>query len=403
MNQFSPQGKDHKWGVLVVIILGSFMAILDANIINVALPKMMANFGATVDQIEWVITAYMIAFAISMPATNWLREVFGLKKGETVYSINLIPLGGFVNITGENGEGKDDKRSFASKTIWQRFQILVAGVAANVLLAIILFSLVAFIGFPNIYSDDESAKGIDGLKIVITEVLPDSSAEKAGIVPGDEILFLKTEDGNNLKEIKTIEEVKDFISDKPDKIIVFKIKRGDKILDLKAKALLNKDKTKAITGIALGAMSKPVSYGIVGSIQEGIMETWSFAVFIFITLFNILKELFTTGKTAEALSGPVGIAVMVGQATQLGFAYILRFMAILSVNLAIINALPFPALDGGRILFLLIEKIKGSRVSAETEGKFHLAGMAVLLLLMALVTYKDFGTYHVWQKITSFL
>ena len=80
MNNFSPQGKDHKWGVLSVVIIGSFMAILDNNIVNVALPKIMANFGATVDQIEWVVTGYMIAFAISMPATTWLREVFGLKK-----------------------------------------------------------------------------------------------------------------------------------------------------------------------------------------------------------------------------------------------------------------------------------------------------------------------------------
>lgn len=80
MENFSPQGKDHKWGVLAVVVLGGFMAILDNNIVNVALPKIMANFGATVDQIEWVITGYMIAFAISMPATSWLREVFGLKK-----------------------------------------------------------------------------------------------------------------------------------------------------------------------------------------------------------------------------------------------------------------------------------------------------------------------------------
>ena len=80
MNSLSPQGKDHKWGVLVVVIFGSFMAILDNTIVNVALPKIMANFGATVEQIEWIITGYMIAFAISMPATTWLREVLGLKR-----------------------------------------------------------------------------------------------------------------------------------------------------------------------------------------------------------------------------------------------------------------------------------------------------------------------------------
>lgn len=329
-------------------------------------------------------------------------RIFGVKKGETVYSINLIPLGGFVNIVGENGEGKDDNRSFASKTIWQRFQILIAGVAANVLLAVILFSAVAYIGFPYTY-DKDSAKGVDGLKIAISLVVDNSPAQAAGINPGDEILFLKTEGSNESVTVKTIEDVEGFIGSNPGKMIVFNIKRNNKILDLKAESRLNDEKTAGFTGIGLIAISEPVSSGFVESIRQGIMETWNFGTFIFITLFSLLKELFTTGKTTEALSGPVGIAVMVGQATQLGMVYILRFMAILSVNLAIVNALPFPALDGGRILFLLIEKIKGSRVSAETEGKFHFAGMMVLLFLMALVTYKDFGTYHIWQKITSFL
>ena len=86
MNNFSHQGKDHKWGVLGVVVLGSFMAILDNNIVNVALPKMMANFGATVDQIEWVVTGYMIAFAISMPTTNWLKEMIGPEMAK------LLPL-----------------------------------------------------------------------------------------------------------------------------------------------------------------------------------------------------------------------------------------------------------------------------------------------------------------------
>lgn len=329
-------------------------------------------------------------------------RIFGVKKGETVYSINLIPIGGFVNIVGENGEGKDDHRSFASKTVWQRFQILIAGVTANVLLAIILFSAVSYIGFPYLY-DEKSAEGISGLKIVIMEVVPNSPAQIAGINAGDVILSLKTEGSGESKEIKTIGDVKGFISGNPGNIIVFNIKRGDQILDLKAEARLNDAKTEGVTGIALGAMSEPVSSGFFESIRQGIMETWDFGAFIFITLFMLLKELFTTGGTTEQLSGPVGIAVMVGQATQLGLVYVLRFMAILSVNLAIVNALPFPALDGGRILFLLIEKIKGRPVSAETEGKFHFAGMAILILLMILVTYKDFGTYHIWQKITSFL
>lgn len=328
-------------------------------------------------------------------------RIFGVKRGETIYSINLIPVGGFVNIVGENGEGKDNDRSFASKTIWQRFQILVAGVTANVLLAVILFSMVSFIGFPYLY-DEESAKGISDLKITIMEVMPNSPAEIAGINPGDIILSLKTESSNESIEVKTIGDVKSFIGGNAGKIIVFHIKRGNNILDLKAEARASESGNQGVTGISLGAMSEPVSLGLVESIKQGVLKTWDVGTFIIITLLVLLKELFTTGGTTEQLAGPIGIAVMVGQATELGLAYVLQFMGLLSVNLAIVNALPFPALDGGRILFLLIEKIKGKPVSAETEGKFHFAGMMVLLLLMALVTFKDFGTYHIWQKITSF-
>lgn len=329
-------------------------------------------------------------------------RIFGVKKGETIYSINLIPIGGFVNIVGENGEGKDDHRSFSSKTVWQRFQILIAGVTANVLLAVILFSMVSYIGFPYLY-DEESAKGVSGLKVAIMEVMPNSPAQIAGINAGDVILSLKTEGGGEPIEIKSIGDVKGFIGGNPGKIIIFNIKRGDKILDLKAEARANVSEKEGATGISLGAMSEPVSFGLFESIRQGIIKTWDVGAFIIITLFGLFKELFTTGGTTEQLAGPVGIAVMVGQATELGFSYVLQFMGLLSVNLAIVNALPFPALDGGRILFLLIEKIKGKPVSAETEGKFHFAGMAILILLMILVTYKDFGTYHIWQKITSFL
>lgn len=328
-------------------------------------------------------------------------RIFGVKKGETIYSINLIPVGGFVNIVGENGEGKNDNRSFASKTIWQRFQILAAGVTANILLAVVLFSAVAYMGFPYIH-ETGTANNVKGLSVMIMEVIAGSPAEVAGINPGDMILLLKTEENNKTIEPKNIAEVQGFINDNLGKNIVFDIKRGDNNLELKAAARKDAPADQGAVGVSLGEVSI-VSYNWYESIWQGIKKTWDVGTYIIITLFALLKELFMTGKTSGQLSGPIGIAVMVGQATQLGLSYVLQFTGLLSVNLAIINALPFPALDGGRILFLLIEKIKGCSVSAETEGKFHFAGMAILILLMILITYKDFGTYHVWQKISSFL
>ncbi len=223
-------------------------------------------------------------------------RIFGVKKGETVYSINLIPIGGFVNIVGENGEGKNDQRSFSSKTVWQRFQILIAGVTANVLLAVILFSIVSYIGFPYIH-EAGTADDVKGLKVMIMEVVAGSPAEFAGINAGDMILSLKTEESDKTIEPKTVASVQGFINDNLGKNIIFNVKRGDKNLELKAAARKDIPADQGAVGISLGEVSI-VSYNWHESIWQGIIRTWDVGTYIIITLFALLKELFATGKTS---------------------------------------------------------------------------------------------------------
>lgn len=327
-------------------------------------------------------------------------RIFGVQKGETMYSINLIPLGGFVRIVGENGEDKENPRSFAAKSIWQRFQILVAGVTANVILAIVFFSVFAFgRGYtPTILSADEM-KSVKDVQVMILGVGDNSPAKNAGLNANDIIISLGAD--SHKIDIKKEQDVESFISANRGKEILFTIKRGDQTLELKALARTEVSEKEGATGIALGEV------GIVRSswyeaIRTGIKNTFYAGSMIFFAFYNLIKNLIISGQGSGSLTGPIGIADMVGQTAQIGIIYLLQFIAFLSINLAVINALPFPALDGGRILFLAIEKIKGKPVDQEMEGKVHAVGMMILLLLMALVTLKDIQTYHIWQKITNF-
>lgn len=327
-------------------------------------------------------------------------RIFGVKRGETVYSINWIPLGGFVKILGEDGEEKGNPRSFSSKSRWQRFKMLAAGVVANIILAIVLFSIVAAIGVPTIFGSVDEGKNVKNVQVMILEVSDNSPAKDAGIKAGDFILSLGAD--SQRKDISQTKDVENFIEGNLGKEILFTIKRGTETLNLKAYARPETVKDQGATGISLGEVGI-VSYPWYQAIWQGVLRTWDIAALIIITLYGLLKSLIVSGHISGQLTGPVGIAAMVGQTAQLGFVYLLQFTALLSVNLAIINALPFPALDGGRILFLAIEKIKGKPVSQETENLVHTIGFSLLILLMVLITFRDFGTYNVWGRIKSLL
>lgn len=327
-------------------------------------------------------------------------KIFGFRRGETEYTINLIPLGGFVKILGENGAEKENPRSFASKSAWSRFQVLIAGVSANVLLAVVFFSIVAFIGVPTISGEEFPRDNIRDVAVMIIEVAKDSPAQKAGMQAGDIILSIKNS-GASLG-ITRNSDVEKFVADNKGKELTFEIRRGKEVLNITALARQDAPANQGATGISLAEVGT-VSYAWHQAIWQGIKRAGEIMILIVLTLFGLVKSLILTGHVNGQLSGPVGIAVMAGQTANMGLAYLMQFIAMLSINLAIINALPFPALDGGRILFLAIEKIKGKPVSREWENTVHTAGMVFLLLLMALVTFRDFGTYDVWGKIKGLL
>lgn len=327
-------------------------------------------------------------------------KIFGFRRGETDYTINLIPLGGFVKILGENGEKKDDPGSFASKSVWARFKVLVAGVSANVLLAAVFFSIAIFFvaptasqqNFHRIYNRDNG--------VAISAIAKDSPAEKAGLKIDDIILSISN--GSAKAQIIDSGDVEKFVTENKGKELIFEIFRDEKTLSITALARQDVPAGQGATGISLSE-TRMIPYNWYESILEGIRFTGYVIYLTGAMLFGIIKGIIFTRHVNGEFSGPIGIMVMGKQAADMGLLYLMQFIAFLSVNLAIINALPFPALDGGRILFLALEKLKGRPVSQEFENTVHTVGMVFILLLMVLVTFKDIGTYDVWNKVKGLL
>ncbi len=326
-------------------------------------------------------------FGFGFPPRLW-----GIKRGGTVYSVNWIPFGGFVKIFGEDGQGlsaqagKNDRRSFASAKAGIRIAVVVAGVLMNFLLAVVLLSIGNAVGLRVGLIDEVQIGQAKDVKVQIIQVATSSPAEKAGLLVLDEIAGFKVS-GKEIP-IKSVEEVQDFISRNKGREITIVLRSGNQ---QKEKTLIPRADPPAGEG-ALGislAATGVIKYPWYQAIGRGAMDSVSTLQVTAMGYAGIIKSLFTTGKTGAELSGPIGIAVITGQAARLGFSYLLQFVAIISINLMVLNIIPFPALDGGRLLFIVIEKIKGKPVSQKIENAVNAFGFALLILLMVYVTTKD--------------
>ena len=325
-------------------------------------------------------------------------RIFGIKKGETIYSLNLIPVGGFVKIYGEErsqpkaGRPRADKRAFYNKPIWQRAVILAMGVFMNLFIAAIFLSIVHGIGVPTIIEDGQEAN-YRNIQIQIVEIAKNSPAEQVGIKIGDAISELKvkfppTADQPQAEKVNEVEDVQNFIAAHIDEEITIKIQRGKTVIEKNIIPRLSPPQGEGPTGIAM-VKTGIISYPWYQAILKGFEATGRLLITIIGLVYLLIRNLITGGKMIGEIAGPVGIYNITSQMVQLGWVYVLQFTAILSINLAIINFLPFPALDGGRLLFLLIEKIKGRPIKPKIEHLANSIGFAILILLMIIVTFRD--------------
>lgn len=325
---------------------------------------------------------------------EYWRLVFQKKKKSeqlisTVYSFNAIPFGGFVKIMGEDGGDRDDQRSFASQSAGRRFLVLFAGIFMNFVFGALLFSLGFWLGFPEIVGDAVSAKDV---KVQITEVKKASPAEEAGMKAGD-VLRAVILPGEEKIGISQVAQVQEITKDNPGEKLTVEVLRGDDVYRLEMIPRINPPQGEGALGITL-ARTGIVRHSFAEAMIMGPQRAGQLFWIIGDYLGGALVKLVRLEKTQMDFSGPVGIVVLTNQMKEMGWPYLLQFAAVISVNLAFMNLLPLPALDGGRILFLLIEKIKGRPVDERVEGIVHTVGLYLLLFLMLVVSVKDVSRFQ---------
>jgi len=259
-------------------------------------------------------------------------------------------------------------------------------VTMNIVLAAILISVGLMVGFPQSLDNVGSKAIISENKIQVMDVLPDSPASKADIKAGDTIISI------NNTEFKNQEELQNFVNENNGKELAYKINRGKEELVKNITPITINETGKGGIGVSI-VETGMVKYPFFTAIWEGIKTTLFLTWAIIAAFYGLIKSLILGNGLVGDLSGPVGIASMTGQVARMGFVYVLQFTALLSINLAIINFLPIPALDGGRVLFLIIEKIKGSPIKRELEARLHKIGFALLMLLILVVTFRDVAKY----------
>ncbi len=323
-------------------------------------------------------------------ADKW-KFVFGSKKAigakDTVYSINWLPLGGFVKIKGENGEDEAAADSFACRPIWQRAFMLSAGVVMNIVLAAVLISFGFMIGLPQSLDGNLSSRAnVSHRQIQIAQVMKNTPAESAGLKAGDYIASIDNKFFSNYHELQDYTNLND------GNELSYKIKRGNDFMDKNIVPKKIGELEKSGIGIAIaeiGVVSYPWHIAVFEGVKTTFILTWN----IILAFYDLIRGLILGHGVTADLSGPVGIATMTGQVARMGFIYLLQFTALLSINLAVINFIPFPALDGGRVLFLIIEKIKKSPIKKEVEAVMHNIGFVLLMILVLLVTFRDVGRF----------
>lgn len=316
-------------------------------------------------------------------------KIFGFRKGETEYTINLLPIGGFVRIMGENGveeEVMDQSRAFGSKSKLAQAAVLIAGVTMNVLFAWVLLIAVFSIGVPTSVTSDEASAAAE---LRITDILPDAPAAKANVPPGSVITKLES-NGVELTKLSP-EAFSSFVSDNKDETINLTYTYNDesKTIDLKPETgLVPNDSDRAVLGISL-ALVENVRQSIPQAIVSATIRTYELLVAITVGVVGLLANALVFEADFTQVTGPIGIVGMVGDAASFGLTSLLLFTAVISLNLAVINLLPIPALDGGRLVFVALEAILRRPINPIWMSRVNLVGFALLILLMIAVTYSD--------------
>ncbi len=350
--------------VIFVLILSLLVLIHEVGHFVVA-----KFFGMRVDE-----------FGIGLPP----RAKGLFTKWGTLFSLNWIPLGGFVKLYGEDPDDSvqaNSPEAFFNKPIWQRALVLLAGVFMNFILGIIAFGVIyTYLGIPTKTN-----------KVFVADVVSGSPAEMAGLKLKDQVLAI------NVAEKKVVfEGVEGFIKQlepyKGKEVVLSVLNEKGEGREVKVTPRLNPPAGQGALGVALSGIEMkmyPIWERPFRGMVVGLGEAWAWGKEITSGLGTFVWGIITGKGIPKDISGPVGIYNVSKQAYSAGWVAVVQFMAILSINLGVLNIMPFPALDGGRLFFLLVEMIIGKKLKNSFEGYVHTAGMVLLLTLMAVVTVRD--------------
>jgi regulator of sigma E protease len=332
-------------------------------------------------------------FALGFPP-----RIASFTRGGTRYALNLIPFGGYVKIFGEDNEPSEhgalpeiiDPQSFVAKPKYIQALVLLAGIAFNIIFAWLLLSVSFMTGMPA-PSDYQGQGSVQNTALTITSVVNNSPAASAHLQTGDRIITLTAPD--QTIQNPSGDAIQNFTAHHANQQIAITYIRGNHTNIANLTPTVRSGDTATI-GISMETIGT-LRFGFFPAFLQGAKLTGTLISATVVGLAQFVKTLFTGHAKVTDVSGPVGIAGLVNDATHLGFSYVLSFTALISINLAIINLIPFPALDGGRVLFVIIEKIRGKSLNQKFVRVVNTTGLALLLLLMLVVTYHDIAKLFV--------
>ncbi len=323
----------------------------------------------------------VIEFGVGFPPRLW-----GKKIGETLYSLNALPFGGFVRIYGED-DAKDegDPTRFSNRSRLSQAIVVAAGPMANLVLAYAFIAVALMFGVPQIVDEEHT---LSDARVIVTSVLPESPAERAGFKAGDVVTSVLNE--GTLVPIEATEDLMEVFAN-ASSLLTVNLTRGEEMMsvDVVPEAGIVKDdvERKAI-GIA-SARIGTVQYSFFDAVVKAVPDTLAQVEAVFLGLISLIGGAFTLSADIENIAGPVGIAGLVGEASLYGVGSLLMLSAVISVNLAVINLLPFPALDGGRLAMLGVEAVSRRRIPASVSHAINYVGFMLLIALMVAVTVQD--------------
>jgi len=326
-------------------------------------------------------------FALGFPP-----KIISFTKGETRYALNLIPFGGYVKIFGENPDEQsldpNAKNSFLNKSRWVQAAVLIAGVFFNFIFAWALISA-SYVFNTEVAVNPENISDVKNIETMVVSVAPDSPAIKAGLEVGDKIISLRSgEDVFLTANELNVENLQNFISKNSAGEIEFTIERFDEVKKFNITPVDGISPDKKAVGIMMSDVGE-IQIGFFESIWKGLQTSVILTQKVTVGLFEFLTAAVVGKADFNQVSGPVGLVGHVGEAAKFGIVNLLSFTALISLNLAVINLIPFPALDGGRLLFVAIEGITRRQINVKFVNTLNMIGFALLMLLMISVTVSD--------------